>query len=283
MDRERLRALRSAVARGDGAAVVDAVGVDVESEVPQLAGDGLVLAALARVAGAAELAAACAAALRERGWAGDEELAVELDVAAGRRPPSGLKPLGVNLEELAEVLESGLGEGGGLIDLDSGEVWPASAIEYAQDAGDDPPDFDAPGRWLDVPAEGSAGAIGIWSCSSPASPTRTARTGCGSPWTARGRSGDSKTSSPAGRMRRSVGIASRRSGDAGGPASGWPTPAIGPRRAVWAPVADVGLAALSLDRRRPSPDGGGAIPVGLSTSGTGADTLPKPAVPLTSP
>jgi len=156
MDRERLRALRGAVARGDGAAVVEAVGVDVESEVPQLAGDGLVLAALAGVAGASELAAACAAALRERGWAGDEELAVELDAAVGRRLPSGLKPLGVNLEELAEVIESGLGEGGGLIDLDTGEVWPASAIEYAQDAEDDPPDLDAPGRWLDVPAEGSA-------------------------------------------------------------------------------------------------------------------------------
>jgi hypothetical protein len=61
----------------------------------------------------------------------------------------------VDLEELSEVLESGAGEGGGLVDLDSGEVWSLSAIEYAQESEEGAPDFEAPDRWLDVPAEGS--------------------------------------------------------------------------------------------------------------------------------
>ena len=96
-------------------------------------------------------------ALRARGRAGDEELAVQLEAAAGSRPLPGLRPLGVDLEDLADVLEAGPGEGGGLLDLESGEVWPAVAIEYAKETDETPPDFDDSDRWLYVAAEGSHG------------------------------------------------------------------------------------------------------------------------------
>ena len=69
-------------------------------------------------------------ALRERGWAGDEELAAELDAAMGRRPAPPGRPLPVDLDELSGLLETSLGEEGGRIDLETGEVWPASTIEY---------------------------------------------------------------------------------------------------------------------------------------------------------
>jgi hypothetical protein len=155
MDRDRLQALRGAVARGDGPGVVAALAEAVPPEVLQLAGDGLVLATTAGVRGAAKLSEACSTSLCDRGWPGDAELAADLDGAMGRRPAAGLQPVAVDLEELSEVLESGAGEGGGLVDLDSGEVWSLSAIEYSQESGERAPDFEAPDRWLDVPAEGS--------------------------------------------------------------------------------------------------------------------------------
>jgi len=121
MNRDRLRALRGAVARGDGPGVVEAIGEAVPPEVLQLAGDGLVLASTGGVTGAAGPADECSVALRARGWAGDDGLAADLDAAIGRRA-SGLRLLAGDLEELSEVLESGAGVGGGLIDLDSGQV-----------------------------------------------------------------------------------------------------------------------------------------------------------------
>jgi hypothetical protein len=49
----------------------------------QLAGDALLLALTTGAAGAAPIAERCAAALRTRGWEGDEELASQLDAARG--------------------------------------------------------------------------------------------------------------------------------------------------------------------------------------------------------
>jgi hypothetical protein len=49
--------------------------------------------------------------LRERGWAGDDELAGELEVSLGRTLPTrGLYALPVDLEEVSALLESGTGE-----------------------------------------------------------------------------------------------------------------------------------------------------------------------------
>jgi hypothetical protein len=48
-----------------------------------------------------------------------------------------LRPLPVDLEELAGVLEGDPVQGGGRIDLQSGEVWPQAAIDYAQEIGEE--------------------------------------------------------------------------------------------------------------------------------------------------
>ena len=47
-----------------------------------------------------------------------------------------LRPLPVDLEELSMILEGDPVHGGGRIDLRTGEVWPQSAIEYAQEEGE---------------------------------------------------------------------------------------------------------------------------------------------------
>jgi hypothetical protein len=79
----------------------------------QLIGDGLVAALADKVNGAAEAAAACAEKLRERGWLGDDELADQLEARLGTRPTPMLRPLPIDLEELAMVLEGDrLSEGG---------------------------------------------------------------------------------------------------------------------------------------------------------------------------
>src|SRR5262249_11285388 len=155
MDRTELQALRAVIHRGDGEALVAALGPEIPVDALQLAGDALAAAATDGVPGARELAEQCASVLRERGWSGDEELAAELDVALGRRTPSRAKGLRVDLDELADILEAALGEDGGAIDLSTAEVWTAPAIEYARDVAEDAPDFDDEERWLGVPAEGS--------------------------------------------------------------------------------------------------------------------------------
>ena len=121
----------------------------------QLIGDALLAAVRDGAAGAAELAHACVTALRGRGWAGDGELADALDAALGSGPTPMLRPLPVDLEELAMVLEGDPVQGGGRIDLTTGEVWPQSAIEYAEELGEIDEDDDDPGRWLWVDCEGS--------------------------------------------------------------------------------------------------------------------------------
>ena len=78
-DKEAMETLRGAVYRGDGTVVVDVVGGRLTDDVLQLAGDGLRDAVAQDVEGAAELAAQCVSALRERGWWGDEELATVQD------------------------------------------------------------------------------------------------------------------------------------------------------------------------------------------------------------
>ena len=98
---------------------------------------------------------ACISALRERGWAGDGELAEALDAALGGGPTPMLRPLPVDLEELSMILEGDPIQGGGRIDLSTGGVWPQSAIEYAEEVGEIDEDDDDPERWLWVHCEGS--------------------------------------------------------------------------------------------------------------------------------
>ena len=148
-----LQQLRGAVYRGDGVAVVGLLAAGEPLPVWQLIGDGVATALAHRVEGAAGLAADCASALRGRGWIGDVELAEQLDGLAGTGPMPLLRPLAVDLDVLTEILEGDPLTTGGALDLRTGEVWPRSAIEYAQEDGADveAPDFEDEDRfrWAD--------------------------------------------------------------------------------------------------------------------------------------
>lgn len=157
LGRDERAELRSATWRGDGAGVIHLLteGPWPEDSL-QLIGDGLLVALRQQTDGAEELADRCAAVLRARGWDGDEELADSLQARLGRVPTRLLKPLHIDLEELATVLEGDPLHGGGRIDLTTGEVWPQAAIDYARETGDiGEDDDDDPERWLWVDCEGS--------------------------------------------------------------------------------------------------------------------------------
>jgi hypothetical protein len=141
-DREALTELRVAVAHRDVEAIRAAVdGRDLDV-VLQLAGEGLLADP------ADPLARECAERLRRRGLDGDAELADALESR-----PSDLRPLAVDVEELASILEGDPVHGGGRIDLTTGDVWHQSPYEDPVDE-QDPYDED---RWLWVEASSREG------------------------------------------------------------------------------------------------------------------------------
>lgn len=119
-------------------------------EVLQQVGDAVGDAVTARVPGAADLAERCIAALGERDWEGDAELARQVEATLGRGSVPPLRPLPVDLEELAGLLEGDPVFGGGRIDLATGDCWPQQADSDERAEGDD--DLE---RWLSVWCEGS--------------------------------------------------------------------------------------------------------------------------------
>src|SRR4029077_11878749 len=96
------------------------------------------------------------AALRERGWGGDEELADQLDALLGTGTIPLLRPIPVDLDELPTVLEGDAAFGGGRLALLTGQVWPQAAIDYARETDEeDEEQADDPARWLWVHCQGS--------------------------------------------------------------------------------------------------------------------------------
>ena len=149
-------AVRIAVNTSNGQALVAVLESGPWPDTLQWIGDGLVTALGQHVDGAAALARTCAVLLRERGWTGDDELADQLDglTPAGATPL--LRPLPVDLEELAGVLEGDPMDGDGRVDLRTGEVWSRPAIEYARESGEESEDeSDDTDRWLWVRNLGS--------------------------------------------------------------------------------------------------------------------------------
>lgn len=152
-DEEWLRAVRGALHVQDWVALLAALQRGTVREVLQLAGDGVAGAAARGLPGAAEMAASFIGELRERGFRGDEELAHQLRTAIGDGAIPLLRPLTVDLEMLAMLLEGDLAESGGRIDLSTGECWPAFTDEL--EPGAEVEEADDPERWLYVPAMGS--------------------------------------------------------------------------------------------------------------------------------
>jgi hypothetical protein len=113
---DRRRDLRRMLATGDAAGVVAALD-RVDDAGSQLAGDALLLALRHDAPGANEIAQRYAAQLRERGWEGDEELAVQLDAARGAIALGQLAEIAIDLDALSDVLDSSLETAGGRIDL----------------------------------------------------------------------------------------------------------------------------------------------------------------------
>ena len=146
--------LRGAVYRGDAGSFVGILKREVWPEnALQLIGDGLLGMFRVPTEGIDEAARRCVAALWDRGWEGDADLAAGLEAARGSGPVPLLRPLPVDLEELAGVLEGDPVNGGGRIDLRTGDVWPQPAIEYAEETEEE--DDDDEERWLWVECEGS--------------------------------------------------------------------------------------------------------------------------------
>ena len=146
--------MRGAVYRGDADCLVRMLQTDAwPDHALQLIGDGLLGVLSARAEGSEGAARRCVVALRQRDWEGDADLAADLDAALGSGPAPPLRPLPVDLEELAGVLEGDPVEGGGRIDLRTGVVWPQPALEYAEETG--ALDEDDEGRWLWVECVGS--------------------------------------------------------------------------------------------------------------------------------
>ena len=153
-DAGAVAALRAGVYNADGS-VVGVVRGRLTEQVLQLAGDGLLDAIAQHVEGAVDLAAQCVAALRERYWDGDEELADQLQAALGRGATPLLRLLPVDLEELASLLEGDPLCGSGRIDLRSGACWPDSVDDGGDDGDEDDGDEDDEDRWLHVACLGS--------------------------------------------------------------------------------------------------------------------------------
>lgn len=153
-DREPQTRLRSLVARGDGAGLVATLALEPwPADSLQLLGDGLLAAVRAGTKGSTDWAVRCVRALRERDWDGDRELVDVLEAALGNGPTPLLRPLPVDLEELSMILEGDPLQGGGRIDLATGEVWPQSALDYDEEMNE--AEVDDPDRWLWVHCEGS--------------------------------------------------------------------------------------------------------------------------------
>ena len=158
--RDSRRDLRSAIFRADGHNILGVLEAGAWDEVLQLAGDGILLGLTQEVDGAPALARSCAAKLQARGWEGDDILANQLAAFLGEAPDPNLRPVPIDLEELSDVLEGDDTFGAGGIDLVTGQVWPGSALDYAQETGEELPELEDPERWLYVECQGSHDGYG---------------------------------------------------------------------------------------------------------------------------
>ena len=147
-DEQRI-SLRVMVQAGDDTAIVEMTGPGVPENGLQVFGDWVLAALEQRAGSTAEAARRMVTALRERDWEGDGVLAGQLDALLESSVIPDLRPLQVDLDELAGILEGDPAYGGGHVDLATGEVWPGPAIDYVLETGQEEEDEDrrrGPGR-----------------------------------------------------------------------------------------------------------------------------------------
>jgi uncharacterized protein YciI len=134
----------------------------------QHAGQALLAELATGSPGAQSCARRCAQGLQERFWEGDEQLALELRHALGEQISAGeygaaawpLDDTGVDLAELADHLDGDPGQGRGVVDLQTGMVWPPGISDYDYDP---PPELDQDSadydedRWLFFSPESGQG------------------------------------------------------------------------------------------------------------------------------
>ena len=127
-DRDALGNLRAAVAQRGRSTIGELCAGRELDAVLQLVGDALLGGEVSA------LALECVERLRRRGFDSDVELA---DALEGHS--NDLRPLAVDLEELASILDGEPVHGGGRIDLAIGEIWPGSPYDDPfVDEEDDP-------------------------------------------------------------------------------------------------------------------------------------------------
>jgi hypothetical protein len=153
-------ALRGATYRADVPEVIRLLKERAwPEEVLQLIGDALLVAVTSGSATAHGLTRACVARLQARGWDGDTDLAEALVARLRDGPQPLLRPVRVDLEELASVREGDPTRGGGRVDLATGQVWPQFVYEdFRADESDEEEgeeDEAAGSRWLWVDPVGS--------------------------------------------------------------------------------------------------------------------------------
>lgn len=154
--RQWMTQYRMIVARGEHSALITLLSDEPwPPDTLQSIGSALIPALVLRVNGSEEQVQRCIDALRERNWDGDRQLIQELTGShdEGTEP---LKPVNVDLDELASFLEGDPVNGGGRIDLKTGEVWPQQLLD---DAGLEDEDDEA-GEWLWFESLGSHDSYG---------------------------------------------------------------------------------------------------------------------------
>lgn len=148
--------LRLTLRDEDKTFVAEITGPSVPENGLQVYGDLVLLALEQHADNAAEAAGDLIGALRERDWEGDDVLADQLGALLTTGGIPGLKPLPVSLDELAGVLEGDPLQGGGRIELATGQVWPDLAFEDRSVLSEEEEDeLEDPDKWLWVHCEGS--------------------------------------------------------------------------------------------------------------------------------
>jgi hypothetical protein len=149
--------LRLTLRGKDETVVAEITGPAAPENGLQVFGDVVLLALEQHADNAAAAADGLIGALRERGWEGDDVLADQLGTLLATGVIPDLKPLAVSLDELAGVLEGDPLQGGGRIELTTGQVWPDTAFDYRSvlSGEEEEDELEDPGKWLWAHCEGS--------------------------------------------------------------------------------------------------------------------------------